>query len=313
MEKRRTKGDAVAWGVVGLLVGTAVMPLVAAEDRARELSNRSSCAANLRGILQSMVVYAAENNDVYPLYPGKSLTAYDVSVKGEESKGKTADDALEEGYRTGQFANNPQAALWILVLKGQMAPKGFLCKSDPYGGGASAIQKGRAYKMNFDSAKGLSYSIAYPWGVTGAKGTTGPGEWWKNTTDSSLAIASDMAPYLSGKAAAGEVMTRPAEKQVATTSPSDPLVLGAENFSSEALCNSPNHLFDGQNVGFADAHAEFMRRPDVGNNGDNLWTVTVAGAEKVIDAGELPGAIASPKSPFDVAMVPTRSAKGELK
>jgi hypothetical protein len=313
MEKRRTKGDAVAWGVVGLLVGMAVMPLVAAEDRARELSNRSSCAANLRGILQSMVVYAAENNDVYPLYPGKSLTAYDVSVKGEESKGKTADDALEEGYKTGQFANNPQAALWILVLKGQVAPKGFVCKSDPFGGTASAILKGAAYHMNFDSPKGLSYSIAYPWGEKGAKGVVNPGEWWKNTSDSSLAIASDMAPYVSSKAAAGEVMTRPAEKQVATTSPSDPLVLGAENFSSEALCNSPNHLFDGQNVGFADAHAEFMRRPDVGNNGDNLWTVTVASAEKVIDAGELPGPIASPKSPFDVAMVPTRSAKGELK
>lgn len=313
MEKRRTKADAVAWAVVGLLVGMAVAPLVAAEDRARELSNRSACAANLRGIMQSMVVYGAENNDAFPCYAGKSLTSYDASVKGEPGMGKSSDDALNGAYKQGLFANNPQAALWILVLKGQMTPKGFICKSDPFGGAASPVQKGDAYTLNFDSAKGLSYSIAYPWGVTGAKGVVNPGEWWKDTTDASLAIASDIAPYLSSKAAAGEVMTRPAGKQVATTSPTDPLVLGAETFATESLSNSPNHLFDGQNVGFADAHVEFVRRPDVGNNGDNLWTVTVNGAEKAIDAGELPGTIGTHKSPFDVVMVPTRSAKGELK
>jgi prepilin-type processing-associated H-X9-DG protein len=296
-----------------MMAGAAALPVVGQVERAREMANRSACAANLRGIAQSFVVYAAENNDEFPAYPGKSLTAYDASVKGEASKGKTADDALEEGFKTGQYANNPGAVLWILVLRGQVSPKGFVCKSDPFGGAATAVLKEKAYRMNFDSAKGLSYSVAYAWGVQGAKGEMKPGEWWKNTTDASLAILSDVAPYVSGKAEAGEVATRPAGKEVSTSRPSDPLVLGAETSAAGALNNSPNHLFDGQNVGFADGHAEFARRPDVGQRGDNLWTVTVEGEEKVVDAGLLPGAIGTHKEPFDVVMVPTRTAKGELK
>jgi hypothetical protein len=312
--RRWTKSDFVAVCIAGLIAGITFLPLVAAEDRARELANRASCAANLRGLAQSMVVYAAENEDLYPYICGTSNTTYDPSVKGQESAGKTADDAITEMYKDKTFANNPGAAMWLMVLKGQVSPKGFICRSDPFAGVPAPQQHGQAYRMNFDSPKAISYSVAYMWGPKDAKGVFQPTEVWKNTSDSSLAILSDMAPYLSANAAPGEVTTRPAGNPVATTSPTDPLVLGGgDALTGMELQNSANHLFDGQNVAFADAHCEFTRRADIGQNNDNIWTQTVKGVETPIDAGTLKAPMVVKTSPFDIVMVPSRSAKGDLK
>lgn len=320
MVKRRTKADVAAWGVVGVLVGAAVLPLVAQENRARELSNRSACASNLHVLMQSMLVYGAENSDLYPYLPSKSNTTYDPSAKGEWSGGKKWEEAVKEMYKGGAYGNNPYAQLWLLVLNGQIQPKAFVCKSDPFAGEATVMQKekGGVYRMNFDSPKAVSYSVAYMWGSKDAAGMVQPLMNWKNTSDSSLPIVSDMAPYLSSKAAAGEAMTRPAGRAVSTTAPADPMVLDDGSVNSPALQNSPNHLFDGQNVGFADGHVEFMRRTDIGPQNDNIFRQTVTPENRIRDeqavlAGALPGGPIRDRSPFDTVMVPTRSAKGELK
>lgn len=324
MPRRWTRADAVAAVLAGLFAGVTVVPLAAAAiDHARELANRSACAANARGITQSMVVYANENDDLFPYLPAASNTTYDPSTKGELSKGKTTDDALSEMYAGNTFDNNPCASLWILVLRGQVSPKGFMCRSDPFAGNPSPQQQGGQWHQNFDSPRSLSYSVAYMWGPKDAKGVIQPLTVWKNTSDSSLAVISDVAPYLSAKAGKDEAMTQPAPgAPVATTSPTDPLVLGGGGASNDTLRNSPNHLFDGQNIGFADGHAEFARRPDIGQNNDNIWTQSSQNApaakEAYPDAGQLPfGAIDAHNGrmgvPIDVVMIPARSAKGDLK
>lgn len=319
MSKRRwTRADAVAAAIAGLFAGATVVPLAAAAiDRARELANRSACAANLRGITQSMVLYANENNDLFPLLPAKSNTTYDPSTKGELSKGKTADDALNEMYAGETFDNNPCASLWILVLRGQVSPRGFICRSDPFAGNASPQQQGTAYHQNFDSPKALSYSVSYMWGPKDGKSVVQPLDLWKNTSDSSQPVASDVAPYLSPKAARDEAMTQPAMgPPPAATSPSDPLVFGGAGPVGAMLQNSPNHLFDGENVAFADCHAEFERRPDIGPSNDNIWTQRVGqpgGKEEFPEPGKLPFGEISNRQPIDVVMVPVRTAKGDLK
>lgn len=317
MHNQRTRADVLAIAAVGLLTGIAVLPLLAAEDRARELANRSSCAANLRGITQSMLVYAAENDDAFPAYPGTSLTAYDASAKGEPTKGKTQDDALEQAYKTGLFANNPIASLWILVLRGQVPPAAFICKSDPFAGPPSLqLSNEKKFLMNFDRPQSNSYSVAYIWGTPGLKGQINPGEWWKDTSDATLPLASDIAPYIGAKAAPGEIATRPATAPAGDTPSTHPdggLVLGAEHYQAATANNSPNHLQEGQNVGFADGHVEFARGANAGQQGDNLWTQTVDGLEQPIEAGTLPAAIGTHKPPFDTVMVPTRTAKGDLR
>ena len=56
--------------VVVAIIALLIAILLPSLGKARELANRSTCAANLRGITQSMNVYAADG-DIYPLVNGK--------------------------------------------------------------------------------------------------------------------------------------------------------------------------------------------------------------------------------------------------
>jgi hypothetical protein len=74
-----------------------------------------------------------------------------------------------------------------------------------------------------------------------------------------------------------------------------------------------NHLNDGQNVGFADAHAEFFRRPDIGQRDDNIFTTSAAvsagpGQFGGVAASRSRGPVLNATGPFDVVMYPVRNA-----
>src|SRR5271156_6858019 len=76
------KGFAIAGIVTGICSMIFPIPLLIAIllpalGKARELSNRSACGANLRGIMQSFNVYAADDNDQYPtVLPPSTLGNY---------------------------------------------------------------------------------------------------------------------------------------------------------------------------------------------------------------------------------------------
>ena len=159
--------------VVVAIIALLIAILLPSLSRARELANRSACAANARGVMQSCVVYAAENNDLFPLVViptnGNGTTyllANDASGPsgGVSTSATTADDALSQ-YYTGSptYRGNIPASMWILVLKQQVAPKGFICRADPFDSGPAAQTDsgGRTYD-NFQSFSQLSYSFAYP-------------------------------------------------------------------------------------------------------------------------------------------------------
>jgi hypothetical protein len=72
--------------------------------------------------------------------------------------------------------------------------------------------------------------------------------------------------------------------------------------------NSFIHQRDGQNVGFGDSHAEFVRTPAIGQGGDNIYTTNggspsatgaafPGGVVPAIGAGGATGA-------FDICLVP---------
>src|SRR5437870_1807999 len=110
--------------VVTLAVGLFVLALlgtrVLGQASSRELSNRALCAANLRGIMQAIVVYAADNDEFYPLLPPSSATTRDATFK-EEPGPKDADGAISSMYKDKLYLNNPTANLWIIVLNGEVA------------------------------------------------------------------------------------------------------------------------------------------------------------------------------------------------
>src|SRR5580692_10781951 len=128
------------------------------------MTRQSACALNLRRIVQAMNVYAGDNNDMFPAYVPSSATTYDVTFKGDKTEtAASAEAGIAQIYKDKLFSTNPSAGLWLLVLRGDVAAKQFICPSDPFanvpaklntGGGESAVF------LNFQGAKNISYSTA---------------------------------------------------------------------------------------------------------------------------------------------------------
>jgi len=118
---------------------------------------------------------------------------------------------------------------------GQVAPKSFICKSDPANTVAPTTTSGQ---NNWPSDYNYSYSFAYPWSGGAVGG------YWRNTTDASLAISGDMNP-------GGSTGSNPVDTKN----------------------NSRTHQLDGQNVGYGDGHAEFQRSQTCGQASSNAGQV----------------------------------------
>jgi prepilin-type processing-associated H-X9-DG protein len=280
-----------AWlGVFSCLVPMGIAILLPCGCGSRELSNRSACGANMRGIMQSMNVYAADNGDAFPLLPYASYRITNSGALAATVPAPNADEAIKSMYGgSGAQDGSVLASVWLLVLKNYTSPKQYMCKDDPFVSGRTSSELTSAtsdWHINFQGPDQISYAFAYPYAPDGK-----PGAWWRNTTDSALPIAGDMPP-LNGTG-------KPARNVSPGAFPADP-----------HSWNSPNHKGDGQNIGFADGHAEFVRRPDIGQDNDNIFTVS--GIKGVSEFGgtqpaKAPITVQTDKVPFDIVMVPARN------
>lgn len=304
LEHRGTgmKANLLALAVIGFVLLLLALILLPSLGRAREnAGGRSYCPANIRSVVQSMIVYSAENSNVFPVLPGPppgSPYRQFTTV----AAGTSSDVTLTNMYQDGSGMNGDiTGCLWILVLKQQTTPKQYICKSDPWANSvASPVTSGGNFYSNFttppgakDATSAISYSIAYPWTTTGRVGP-----WWRNTSDSSLPIMSDMAPM------------------EGTGSPAR--TLGAPKPAKPAMWNSANHSGDGQTVGYADAHATFERTPIVGQNNDNIFTASRTGRPQQF--GGVPvtasfsgvvvpadATVLNYDGPYDTVMLPARN------
>jgi len=235
---QRQQGCSRAFTLIELLVVVAIIALLIAIllpslGKAREMANRSACAANLRGIQQALVMYAAGNSEWFPF--------------------------ISQGYGPGQgplwSAITPKVpslmnSMFSLVGTGQVAPKQFLCRSDPAHTMASntpAASPNYPYYTPIywcppsgDANFAYSYSFASPY----TNDILFLGRWWRNTAESGLALSADMNPGVT---------------------------------QTKTIKNSHTHRDEGQNVGYADAHVEFARTPVAGEGNDHIWTVRMSG------------------------------------
>lgn len=282
--------------VVVAIIALLISILLPSLGRARELANRSACAANIKGIMTSMAVYGNENNDVLPLGGTYTSTGvWDNTTVGTNtvSTATTASIALASMHNTatnGAYGRvlNP---LWMMVLTQQVSPKSFLCKSDPSASSSAALpSNGTQYYLYFQDVTQVSYSVAYPWAYSTAQGGAAP--YWRNNTDSSLPLMADLAPL------------------------STAANINLQSTTDNKARSSFNHNREGQNVGFADAHSEWTRSPAVGQSQDDIWTMTTNASTIQSSGASLqaptntgaPGAFATSNlksaSPFDIFMAP---------
>ena len=270
--------------VVVAIIALLIAILLPSLGRAREMANRGTCLANTRGIVQSMNVYGASEQDAYPVVGqanGLNYTPLNATAAVNGANVEAAITATDYVGTTNR--GSVMASVFILASQGSVSTKQFICKSDPAGGQASPTASSTtSYWMNFDNAFNNSYSFAFCWTSAGSTGG-----WWKSSADASIPIAADMAP-LSGS---GNPVAQPS------------------NWSQGKVANSNNHQREGQVVAFGDAHSEFMRNPAVGQNNDNIWTSGANnGASQTgtaVTGGSAPsGYVGGGSGNYDVVMVP---------
>jgi hypothetical protein len=287
------RGYAV-WGTrlsaSGCFLGLCTWVVLSTGSRNVGITAEAHCAANLRGIAQSMAVYANDNSDMFPAVTAAPYFTVLNNASGTATA-LSATDAINNYFRPPfPQAGSPQACLWIMVLNNQIATKSLICKTDSRVSSAALLQDGPGgtsgrYFDNFQDGHQLSYSIAYPWKSDGTVGA-----WWKYTDDASLPLLSDMAPEQGTGTPPRNLISSPLTKDA----------------------NSLNHKGDGQNVAFADAHVDFTRLPNVGHGDDNIFTTSGSPSRGPAATGGLP-ASKSPQTltatapPFDIVMLPIRN------
>ena len=301
----------IAAGILAAILGPALSRL----DGNDGLPRRAICSANIRGIIQAMVVYAQSYHGCYPsVKPAGTTFVNGLDPRGAPTATRTLNsktDSLVAGKAAGNAAatltGSPLACLWLLVTTQEASPEAFICPADPAANRPSALyastsgDSARCY-LNFGMntkrplpfGQGESYSMAYPW-VAGA-----PAPWWNANLNqnylSNTPLVCDMAPMQDPHA--------PGKDARDVTQPLD-------NKIGPYIFNSGNHGGDGQNVGYCDDHVAFNTNPYAGVDQDNIFTSgqpgTHGGGTPIAPYIIAPSPRISTKYPFDIVMVPTRN------
>ncbi len=258
--KKKKKGfTLIELLVVIAIIALLISILLPSLSRARELSKRTVCAANLRGIGQAMYIYAQDEPGVFPAV----AEVFTGSPAGACTFFRPADRSMVPPT-TG--VPSPTTDLWLLLRANNTTPKQFNCPSttdipDP-------SQDTLAY-YDFLGPANLSY--AYQYQHSPNRPIVG------TSSEPTFPVMADANPYLKGNV--GTTLIQPDRE-------------------SQFRGNSNNHTNrEGQNVLFQDSHVLFEKGPDVGLSGnfltglkvsrgrDHCYTVHVATGGGIVDPG----------------------------
>jgi prepilin-type N-terminal cleavage/methylation domain-containing protein/prepilin-type processing-associated H-X9-DG protein len=286
----------VVIGIIALLISILLPSL----NRAREQANRIKCASNLKQIGLSIQIYANENKGAFPRTTFTPNAALSLDNNGFDA------DSSFGAIPPAPAANNTPASMFLILKSGDITAEVFNCPSsqgerawqgvDINGTGTGPTAGGKANWPTGDSttsfAVNLSYSYTCPFPTTAAIAS---GFKLNYTLSSDFAIASDINPGVGG------------------TAPNDDNVQVASNAVRADIIkgNSNNHAGDGQNVLYADGHADWSPtpycgspRPISGAPKDNIYTGLTA-TPTATPASNQGTKNTPPFDQFDSVMLPT--------
>lgn len=289
-----------AFTLSDLMIGGAVMflfllimfiaILLPSLGRARELSRRTVCAANMKGTGTGFFTYAAGNNDEFPipahLKPGDDGVSRVRYAPGIIGKHRGSAEDAEAGESTEKDTEvSTTRAMWYLVRSGMASPKAFIC---PSSNDVPNNEDNPQMYWDFRSYKEVSYGYQVPFGVRGKPSPE---------RDQDVAIAADKGPY-------------GAALEAGQPNPGVPTATAGSSPKQWKKWNSPNHENEGQNVMYPDGHVDFVTTPLAGTLKDNIYTrwSSDADVEKEDAASRIQGApptgIETPWSDTDSLIYP---------
>jgi prepilin-type processing-associated H-X9-DG protein len=282
----------IPFGFSDLLVGVLLTVLITtmsmvAAQRARETASRAKCASNLHQIGLAILLY---QNDSQQMYPETTKDTSDdpkptwgSPYQADKTIGPIANaDPFETGNKASPAANDVSASFFLLMRNEQITSRVFVCPSTSltawdFGGGTNTAQNWTNWNGCDGIAKHDSYSYQNPFA---SKAAIERGFQLKNP-DATLAVAADINP--GGDAVTSVKIDSPDEKM--------------------KLANSPNHQQEGQNVLYADGHAEWQSSPFCGSQHDNIYT---AAGPEITDAGRGTAVVvAGATGPTDSILLPS--------
>ncbi len=275
--KRRTHGfTLIELLVVIAIIALLISILLPSLSRARELSKRLVCASNVKGIGTSAKIYANDNNERW-MVPPFSKTKVDNGGIDYLNDGTSSNDTfttplddegevgwdrhLQSESETQQNQNQGTAALsvtrayWMMVRSGDITVKQFIC---PSSGDTEDQTENLDLYYDFSGYESISYGYQVPFGPRDTQPREG--------MDNRQIIAADKSPFY--------MKTYDPQPQDFGRNP--PVNLEDSPKEWRAF-NSANHggnqNGEGQNCLYADGHASFQRRPAVGIDSDNIYTL----------------------------------------
>jgi len=279
----------VVIGIIALLISILLPSL----NKARETANRVKCAANLRSIGQTMLLYENDNHGLYPrVYWNGTQTTCAIDSAADAGNVVGGIGAPFNTTLGSAPTNNVCMSLFLLLSQEDVTAGIFVCPSsnatpDTYGPSAGSTSSA-LNRTSFTSVQGnLSYSYACPFANSAV---VGAGFKMNATIDPTFAVAADINPG------------------IAPTGTDNVL-----NFQGGAngVQNSNNHNKAGQNVLYADGHVEFQQSINVGYQTDNIYTSLTTGgtASTVYNVqGMMSNSLTTgymPGGPFDSVLYPT--------
>jgi hypothetical protein len=255
-----------------VIAGVSLAIGLPSAGRAREMSKRSVCALNLKGLGEASRVYANANEGQWmvPAFDERQINHQGIDYTGFhpyiDNPGAVGYERLapSDGSST---ALSTTRAFWMLVRSGDAQPRQLVCPSSE--DRPDSTKQVELY-YDFTDWQHVSYGYQVPFGPaeTRARENANPGQ----------VFAADKGPFSfrSNPSWVGATLSAP---------PS-----GWKHYNSRNHRNGSDTPWtgEGQNCLFADGGVSFARTPIVGVDHDNIYTVIVFWGSNTVIHGETP-------------------------